>query len=137
MEDTLISLETAKLAKERGFDLLVDYFYLTLKDSQNGEVEVRTWSTPSNFNSPPPNPYIIEIREAYSAPTQSLLQKWLREVHKYCIFVNMYDDATYYYEVVWVYKKEAHSQSNYNGCFSTYEEALEDGLQNVLKSLEE
>lgn len=100
MKEQIISLETAELAKEKGFKhslLFSDSFY----------------------------PYIIA--------TQSLLQKWLREKHNYCVLVKIYDDAKYYYEIVWIEDNEAHSQSDENGYFSTYEEALEEGLQNTLK----
>ena len=59
MEDTLISFETAKLAKEKGFN----------------------WK----------NIEILEVKSKSAfldSTTQSLLQKWLREVHKINIFIS-------------------------------------------------
>ena len=59
MEEQLISFETAKLAKEKRFDLTK----LGYKE-ENGE-----------------------IIDTYSTTTQSLLQKWLREEHKIHIVI--------------------------------------------------
>ncbi len=69
-------------------------------------------------------------------PTQSLLQRWLREVHN--IFVNAdyfhgYKEDRFYYEI------KIKSDENYCGNQDsddnvyTYEEALEIGLQEALK----
>lgn len=84
MEDQLISFETAKLAKEKGFEEYC-FSYYNLKGeikhnySENGsstdvDFRVDLEDLLDNFNRGIPN--------TYSAPTQSLLQKWLREVHK-------------------------------------------------------
>ena len=74
MEEQLISFETAKLAKEKGFKLPLhsnrNYYNL------NGNIHPYNW-----FNQ-------FELADYTDAPTQSLLQKWLREVHKINIFIS-------------------------------------------------
>ena len=70
MEDTLITFETAKLAKEKGFDIKTTHYYLgdeeyhILNISKDYGIEGLNWNLRSTRTS---------------APTQSLLQKWLRE----------------------------------------------------------
>ena len=74
MEEILITFETAKLAKEKGFKLPLrsnrNYYNL------NGNIHPYNW-----FNQ-------FELADYTDAPTQSLLQKWLREVHKINIFIS-------------------------------------------------
>ena len=70
-----------------------------------------------------------------NAPTQSLLQRWLREVHKNEVYVVPYSvtnghkmiGGEGFYEVV--IDKAATTWSGYN----TYEQALEVGLFEALK----
>ncbi|WP_394749599.1 hypothetical protein [Spongiimicrobium salis] len=65
MKEQLISFETAKLAKEKGFNEVVIDNY--------GPMESILWKG-QHKNS--------ELRYLeYSAPTQSSLQKWLRDKH--------------------------------------------------------
>ena len=116
MKETLISFETAKLAKKKGFG----WFGF-------GECE--------KFYYPPTKELTRNHRgENYPAPTQSLLQKWLREVHEIHININTFyfeDLGKYGYEVEDIIHKEGWVvMSNTAG---TYEEALEKGLQKALK----
>ena len=74
-------------------------------------------------------------------PTQSLLQKWLREVHKLHVNIIMYE---YWYPEVEIIndRAESYPHPNYeypNGKvdYETYEEALEIGLQEALKLIKE
>ena len=109
MEDTLIGPEVAKLAKEKGFNAICRHAY---KDNNN---------IPINFD----NGCCYDIlSEHYTiCPTQSLLQKWLREKHNidiYCIpCETQLGDIT-----LWK------SDDTFVG---TYEEALEVGLIKGLK----
>lgn len=69
MEEQLISKETSTLAKEKGFnEETYDYF------NQNGECE--TSLEKEYFNK---GIHTSENIITISCPTQSLLQKWLRE----------------------------------------------------------
>ena len=79
MEEELISYETAKLAKEKGFNWPV-------VSSYNDEGDTFCKTKPHDWNikrtaALKKNPYC-------SAPTQSLLQKWLREIHNLQININ-------------------------------------------------
>ena len=154
MSDTLISFETAKLAKEKQFQEYTSYFYtkenglcsidtdgeilniynddLTFKDSIwdcNGDFWFR-----ENTN----NEEGIEFEPyepiKYPAPTQSLVQKWLREKHKIILIIGYqyeYDSTPYSY---WIYKEEQSLPINHwVDDLETYEEALEKGLQEALK----
>jgi hypothetical protein len=130
MEDTIISFETAKLAKEKGFNIPVRYgvFGIKMKLTENHgwtynrKLELRNWNT-SNANS-------------YSIPTQALLQKWLREVHKIIIIplpIDSYD--SWYYKIFLpdVISPFFEIPIYLDNEFKTYEEALEVGLQEALK----
>jgi hypothetical protein len=134
MEDTLITVDTAKLAKEVGFREIVLSYYNCNKDgvySPNAfnqqdyvEQEADDWNGDS---------YISTL----SAPTQSLLQKWLREVHKIQLFVipvgNVSFDLKYYCYSILSHDTDegVHSKNR----FITYEEALEEGLKYALSKL--
>jgi len=88
MEENLINFKTAKLAKEKGFDKKSTIGY-----KENGESMTIDRSESSffagasiNFN----NTDLIKYNKQFTdnwvcvciAPTQSLLQKWIREVHE-------------------------------------------------------
>lgn len=126
MEGTLISLKVAKLAKEKKFDWKVLNCY-----NENGEIgdvedylliNFNQWENVEGSN--------INL---YSTPTQSLLQKWIREVHKIHILID-YGNLTnkYCFELLPIEPKiEVFMSSEMK--FKTYEEALEAALLEVLK----
>ena len=103
MKDTLITFETAKLAKEKGCNL------------EN--------CTCGGY------PDCICSDKRIS---QSLLAKWLREEHNIIVIVD-YEGIDGYYYKFYSYKgmKQFYDASNKN--FKTFEEALEIGLQEALK----
>jgi uncharacterized lipoprotein YajG len=111
MQEQLITLETAKLAKEKDFNCKQ---YLSL-DNENPK------NLNSNYNPARYQPWFYNI-------TQSLLQKWLREKHDIEIYVRSSVD---------LYNKKYWTTFLPNGCLenknNTYEEALEIGLQEALK----
>ena len=88
MEEELISFETAKLAKEKGFNIPTISYYNPKGRSEESEGYMTERLESSNWNdgqgSYPTHAKDVEC----SAPTQSLLQKWLREVHKINIFIS-------------------------------------------------
>ena len=82
MEDKLVSLETAKLAKEKGFPQEPNRRkvpYYNYKGEFNGDVTdfLRKYLREEDTSDV----------ESVSAPTQSLLAKWLREEHEIDILV--------------------------------------------------
>ena len=131
MEEQLISLETAKLAKEKGFDWECNcvffgegidddllYYEASAGKTQNSLLEEHYFS--------------CDDKPFCTAPTQSLLQKWLREVHKIDVYSTW---GTYLEKTVWYFYN---SKISIGATFSskkhwnTYEEALEAGLFEAL-----
>jgi len=125
MKEQLISFETAKLAKKSGFNINVNSYYspnhvLCVHDEFNN-VSFK------NLNDHH-DPIGRQGKRYLSAPTQSLLQKWLREVHNCDVNVLPYNKLhNKYYEVC-----VDEAVTTWSG-FNTYEEALETGLQEALK----
>ena len=123
MEDTRITFETAKLAKEKGFPqepnrLKIPYY--NYKGEFKGDV--KDWLRKYLKNED------TSDVESVSAPTQSLLAKWLREEHNIHLiaYKNINIDG---YD--WCYIT-TDGITNINS-YKTYEEAYEIGLQEALK----
>jgi len=123
--EQLISFETAKLAKEKGFNI-------TNRNSYDENTGLML----------PLDPYghCYALEGTCPAPTQSLLQKWLRDREENIIIVIPMRDFHrnyngWYYEVFTQLTKKDKPvlmiSSDEN--FDTYEEALEKGLQEALK----
>ena len=110
MKDELISFETAKLAKEKGFST---------------EFNTEHW-----YNQDGNKNHYYQV-ETFPCVTQSLLQKWLREVHNAQIKVvhERGYKCWYKHSVKWV-----HALGGYTS-MPTYEKALEKGLQKALKHI--
>ena len=116
MKEQLVTFETAKLAKEKGFN----------------------WK----------NIEILEVKSKSAfldSTTQSLLQKWLREVHGIHIYIspdyingdalitdNLSEEELMIVKYDLSIAYEMILYDNYEQ-FNTYEEALEVGLQEALK----
>lgn len=130
MQEQLVTFETAKLAKEKGFNLPISserhYFV-----SYGTSIQPYKWFPPEYFVD-----YI-------DAPTQSLLQKWLREEHKLEITLTYYSNESVknwgdmikgnYYIGVTDERDSDNPKWPFDGYFNSYEEALEIGLQEALK----
>jgi hypothetical protein len=129
MKEQLITFETAKLAKEKGFEGYTIWGYIL--DTNDGEILVDDeWEEIMEDN-----PDIFEF--IGYAPTQSLLQKWLREKHM--LHCSSECNASGW---MWVIEKSNGTfikDSGYSGdipesgMWKTYEEALEEGLKQGLK----
>ena len=124
MEDTRITFETAKLAKEKGFPqepnkLKIPYY--NYKGEFKGDVS--DWRIRKYLRGEDTSDI-----EFVSAPTQSLLTKWLREEHNIHLiaYKNINIDG---YD--WCYIT-TDGITNINS-YKTYEEAYEIGLQEALK----
>ena len=112
MELQKITLETAKLAREKGFDLEVQWSFT------DGNDQPDFFDDPENWN---------EYEDNFSAPTQELLRLWLRKKHN--IFLNSitgHDLGTrfqIYYE-----EKGITYDDLYTNMFDEHEEALDEAL---------
>ena len=110
MEYTYVTFEVAKLAKEKGYKCIYGGGYNKETDKY------------ASYRSKP----------TYPAPTQSLLQKWLREKHDIHI-INRYihDEGKNKYEFT-VYDN-VNKGWGIAEVYETYEEGLEDKLMEALK----
>jgi hypothetical protein len=130
MEEDLITLNTANLAKEKGFP------YYGGKSYYEGVVEF------NNLLAKLPSGK-LNSEVCFPSPTQSLLQKWLREIHNIDVDVVRDSEVHYQDETRWIVKvsnwndiqvKEfsiAHLKfpnHSHHTDFKSYEEALEKGL---------
>ena len=129
MEDTLVSYETALLAKEKGFDS--DDVIQCYRKSGN----VTLYSKQAHTLCASVGKTIFEDF-ACLAPTQSLLQKWIREKHLLHIeiygFVSGDEQTRSYYHCIRNMKKYCDLTDD-SKTFNSYEDCLEDGLFTALK----
>jgi hypothetical protein len=131
MEDQLISIETIRLAHEKGFDeghSILSYEMEIIDDSLTCFIEDLKISLS-----------IEEYSKKYNVCTQSLLQKWLREVHGIKVYLIPHpyssrpDDWSYH---VIKYTNGVVSEILDNEMeFKNFEQALEIGLQKALNLL--
>lgn len=140
-----ISLETAKLAKEKGFNWLVDQSYTEYLVDQldpdypegggafsmtKGEIEIIDFGFRNNFKD---TDYSNEKYQMYARPTQAYIQKWLREVHNTHIMIQivpLYPSFIFHT----VHMPNGVSWSNAVH-FKTYDEALEAGITRALETI--
>lgn len=119
MQEELITFETAKLAKEKGF-----VNYTPIKYDLQGEDE--SCDTNEFY-------HLVLKANHYAKPTQSLLQKWLREVHNIYVEPFVLTDTKDLSFTCSIAKGTKLIDANQIDEYDTYEEALEVGLQEALK----
>ncbi len=149
MKEQPISLETAKLAKDKGFNINIKKSYVetiehTLELGRGGDCTF-PYIAPRVLENRLLDEWHIEIAKA---PTQSLLQKWLREVHNIDVDVTRDSEIHFNDEIRWIvtvsdwnnikvikYSTVELKHPNYQHYidFKSYEEALEQGLIEGLK----
>lgn len=119
MNEEFINYSTAILAKEKGFRLGSGWQIRSLYNIKDGETFCeKTRETPD---------YACE------RCSQSLLQRWLREVHEihihiqYLFCFSKNNDKQLYF--VYINNDDVNTQNGFN----TYEQALEKGLLEALK----
>jgi hypothetical protein len=137
MKEQLVTLETAKLAKEKGFKIETREGYL---ETVEHTVEMRGGDCTFPYQAP----RILSSRlvDEYTtlialAPTQSLLQKWLRDTHHIIAearFLAGGKRETAQYETI-VYGNFEEDDSEESCLYNRFEDALEDSLMEGLKSI--
>jgi hypothetical protein len=80
--EDFVSVETAKLLREKGFDEPCNHYYDYAQRLQFCDSELSDSELSSDD-------------EEYLAPTQQKACKWLREVHHWHIFVPKWEDVEY------------------------------------------
>lgn len=110
MAEELVALETAKMLIKKGFNECRNV--VDINNMSNGDLPKR----------------------CFSQPTQSLAQKWLREVK------NLHIEISYMYENYWIYDILTIPNHDLVGLsdrpiihYKSYEEALEAGIFEALK----
>lgn len=116
LKDDYVSVRIADLLKENGFDEWCNAFYIKGR---------------FNYGTPIRNSHLVN--GVVSAPTISLAMKWLRE--KYNIFISVIRRNQQY--CIDMCDKEGRSfiDEKHSLCFSSYYEAAETTLFNVLADL--
>jgi hypothetical protein len=152
MEEQLVSFKTAKLASEKGFQEVCLYFVTPEAIGQAGNattfyphedgIDCLNGYVALNYNKKGLslggfdlcyNWYFDEqqIEIFYSAPTQSLLQKWLRENFHIDIWFTEWEGFVYGTYITRGDGK-GKEQKTQDRAIGTYEEALEVSLQDAL-----
>jgi hypothetical protein len=160
MKEQVISFETAKLAKEKGFNEICTSHYLpekqvysadkpkslfesALRYSRNKEsydYGAVVWFRNSDLHDEN-NGNGFRLDKGYTAPTQSLLQKWLREEHGIDIQIRRLcyrgsfreEEWDEYNDFIYMPGQNDHLDITLGNEFDTHEEALENALQESLK----
>lgn len=139
MKNKLIEFNTAVLLKDKNFDIYVNNsFTLFLKTNKShnpsfatkkGEIEENS----DYFKNNTVGDHSNKNYTCYARPTQSLLQAWMREVHKIIIFIepllvsaNNKECIRFSYYIT-DYTQIIKESDNLLG-YLTYEEALETAL---------
>jgi hypothetical protein len=132
MEEQLITFETAKLAKEKGWGVNkyrtifhTGYYYVDDPESYSSEKEEGELCGNGNAGS-----YSV-YRSICDAPTQSLLQKWLRKNH--AIHIEIYCNASGWGYILTKLNGTVIKEIMDDLFFDSNEAALEIGLQEALK----
>ena len=121
MTEELVTLETAKMLRKKGFN----EYCKNVIDINNIPRE-----TLYRINDDLP-------KQCFSQPTQSIVQKWLREVKN--LHIEIYRNACGYGYIIvkanngtWMEDDDAKGPND-GGNWDTYEEALEAGIFEALK----
>jgi len=150
MKDQVVTRETAELAKTKGFNENThSNYYLKACDknepdkaflcNDGSELERKIQIDEETYHN---------VYHVLRVPTQSLLQKWLREIHhlevgaykKWRNGLNARDNTTTYQTIVRDFttlrlEYDSTKFMSLNG-YETYEAALEEGLFEALKLIE-
>jgi hypothetical protein len=122
MEDELVLITTAKLAKELGFNEPCYYFGNTQGNFILNAADYlsKTVCTLEDIHDD-----LFKNASAYNVlvPTQSLLHKWLREKHNVFIMI----DINFRYMI---YFNDEHLSTS--RVYKSYEQAFEEALQDAL-----
>lgn len=123
IHEEICAYEVAKLAKEKGFPQHIGDDAYIVENEYDDKYEVGCHY---------PIQFIPDYLLTITAPTQSLLQRWLREEKGIHITVP-FDNNEFWWQI----KNLANGNSEYGEAlgFDTYELALEDALKYALENL--
>jgi hypothetical protein len=122
IREQLIASKTCKLAVAKGFILGKKIKYVLKHPKPNSFLNVSYYKK-------------VKIK---ATPTQSVLQKWLRDVHNIIILLEhgrLKDESFAYYCRIYVIKGGSAAQYKVFEYSNSYEDALEIGLQHALNDI--
>ena len=126
------SFETSKLLKEKGFDAPCKNYYSLYTEDVKHNLQ-KKYGAKKNWNS---------FALAISRPSQSLVMKWLREVHN--LVIEPYRTACGYLYTISSIPYGSIKHDNFDafdgddedsGQWTTWEKACEDGIRYCLEKL--
>lgn len=124
IHEEICTYEVCKLAKEKGFNWICPHYFRLNNKDLFMIFPCEDWS---------------DIEERINAPTQSLLQRWLREEKALHIQITLWEKG--WYSDIWAFeyyeeeKEYAAKMLHQSPDFPTYELALEDALKYALENL--
>jgi len=126
MKEDFVSLEIAKLLKEKGFDWGCYKVYNT-----EGVVGISTTTeeVPINYKN---------IEYYFLCPTQQMTMKWLREVHKLHILIDAHESYAYESKIVfiwYVWNLNTHKKFTIINYSETFEQTCENAIMYCLTNL--
>ncbi len=122
IREDYVSFKTAKLLKEKGFDLECDYLYV------DGEIR-RAQGYACNWNSG--ETILTDYVNECSAPTLQTAMKWLKKVHNLHVEVH-YNTFWDYYQYIILYRGE---KIESDMAYHSFEDAAEAVIKFCLKKL--
>lgn len=129
MNEQYVSFEVSKLLKENGFDWFT-YSYYTKDDVDEKPYFGMENLCPDNWNGE-----VDEVNDLwFSAPTQQMACRWLRETHKIHIGVCV-DEVDKFVAFLDEIPVTGHTSTPIEGFYNSYEDAVEAALEYALKNL--
>jgi hypothetical protein len=117
IKEEYVNFETSKLLKQKGFDEITEYLY---EEGKNHIIE--SYAKNSEL-----------LSKCYSAPTQAMAMRWLREVHNLQIQIapitSRHNDWTFGID------RDFSPLTIDLLCFPTYEETCETAIKYCLENL--
>ena len=123
IEEAYVSFETAKLLKEKGFN--EECFALYNPDG----VLIQSGIRLNNIQ-------VGRVKGSYSAPTQQMAMRWLREVRNIHIDIcSIYDTNRWLYQVFVITPRTARNSYVDKILYTSYEKAVESAIKYCLEHL--
>lgn len=129
MKNVVISFETAKLAKQKGLVAGIESYGCYCIGYEDKVAAVPNDRISKTLRSTVKGQFHLAL-----APTQSLLQKWLREIHRIDIVIRFSEfSRTYGYDIFTIENGETIRNNHIISHINSYEQSLEIALKEALK----
>jgi len=135
MTEEIANYDLSKLAEDKGFNWGTLAFYF--RDSK--QITNDRLGKLGSYDSSSRNPGYCDAKDVLAAPTLSLLAKWLREKHNLHVQVennNYNKSGDWCFDICRLPSGIPIMWSKGDPTYSSYEDALEQGLLKALKLIE-